>query len=493
MKILLVYPVYPDTFWSFRRALKFISKKATMPPLGLLTVAAMLPKDWEKRLIDMNVTQLKDSDLEWADNVFISAMVVQRQGVKQIVERCKKLGKKIVAGGPLFTAEPENFTEIDYLVLNEAEITLPEFLADLANGTPKHIYTTTQKPDLNNTPYPLWELINMKKYSTMIIQLSRGCPYDCEFCDIVTLFGRRHRMKNKARIIGELDSLYRAGWKGGVTLADDNFISNKQGLKMEILPAITEWMKVHNYPFSFSAEVSINLADDEELMRMLIQAGFDVLFVGIETPNEKSLAECNKIPNKGRDLLQAAKKLQSFGFVVDSGFILGFDNDDASIFFRLVKFIQKSGIVTAMVGLLNAPRGSKLYERLKQEGRLIENEDIGGNNTAFATNIIPKMGTEPLIQGYKGVLELLYSAKSYYTRVKEFFKNYKPPKRKPTGFRFYYIKALVKSFLIIGLVKPDRFHFWNLIFWSLFKKPRLFPLVLRFAIYRLHFAEIARL
>jgi len=489
----MVYPVCPDTFWSFRRALKFISKKATMPPLGLLTVAAMLPKDWEKRLIDMNVTELKDSDLEWADYVFISAMVVQRPGVLELIARCKKAKKKIVAGGPLFTSEPENFGEIDHLVLNEAEITLPEFLTDLVNGNPKHIYTTTQRPDLNNTPYPLWELINLKKYSTMIIQLSRGCPYDCEFCDIITLFGRRHRMKSKERIIGELDALYNAGWKGGVTLADDNFTSNKNNLKKEILPAITEWMKQHNYPFSFSAEVSINLADDEELMRLLIKAGFDVLFVGIETPNEKSLEECNKIPNKGRDLLQAAKKMQRFGFVVDGGFILGFDSDDESIFFRLVKFIQKSGIVTAMVGLLNAPRGSRLYNRLLDENRILADQFMTGDNTSFSTNIIPKMKTEPLIQGYRNVLSQLYSAKGYYTRVKEFFNNYQPPKRKPTGFRFYYIKALVKSFLTIGLVKPERFHFWSLIFWSLFKKPRLFPLALRFAIYRLHFAEIAGL
>ncbi len=462
-----------------------------MPPLGLLTVAAMLPKEWEKRLIDMNVTRLADSDLDWADYVLVSAMVVQRQGVWQLIERCKKAGKKLVAGGPLFTSEPASFDVIDYLVLNEAEITLPWFLTDLAKGTPQHIYTTTQRPDLNNTPYPAWELINLKKYSTMIVQLSRGCPYDCEFCDIVTLFGRTHRMKSKERIIGELDALRAAGWKGGVTLADDNFIGNKKQLKQEILPAITEWMRKNKFPFSFMAEVSINLADDEELMRMLIQAGVDVLFVGIETPNEQSLTECNKIPNKGRDLLAAAKKLQRFGFVVDGGFILGFDNDDESIFSRLVKFIQQSGIVTAMVGLLNAPRGSKLYDRLHREGRLLLEQNIVGNNTAYSTNIIPKMKTAPLIQGYKGVMARLYSSKAYYTRVKEFFKHYQPPKRKPTGFRFYYIKAVIKSFLKIGVLKRERFHFWNLIFWSLLRKPRVFPLALRFAIYRIHFAEIA--
>ncbi len=464
-----------------------------MPPLGLLTVAAMLPKEWEKRLIDMNVTKLSDSDLEWADYIFVSAMVIQRQGVREIIERCRKVGKKIVAGGPLFTLEPENFPEINHLVLNEAEITLPQFLADLEKGNPKHLYTSNERPDLNQTPLPAWELIDKKRYSTMPIQFSRGCPYDCEFCDIVTLFGRTPRIKSKEKIIAELSSLYHAGWKGGVALADDNLIAHKSRLKKEILPAITEWMRQHKYPFSFSAEVSINLADDEELMAMLIRAGFDLLFVGIETPNEKSLAECNKIPNQRRDLLAAVKKMQRAGFVVDGGFILGFDNDDESIFFRLVRFIQKSGIVTAMVGLLNAPRGSKLYERLFREGRLLTEKEILGDNTAFATNLIPKMKTELLLKGYKNVLEGIYSVKAYYSRIREFFQNYNPPKRKPTGFHLHYLLALFKSFLTLGVLRPERYHFWQLILWALFRKPRLFPLALRFAIYRVHFSEIAQI
>jgi len=460
-----------------------------MPPLGLITVASMLPKEWEKRLIDQNVTPLKDSDLEWADYIFVSAMVIQRQGVKELNERCHKIGKKVVAGGPLFTAEPENFDKIDYLVLNEAEITLPLFLADLREGKPKHIYTSEEKPNLSQTPLPAWELIDKKHYSTMPIQLSRGCPYDCEFCDIITLFGRNQRMKNKEQIIAELESLYQAGWRGGVTLADDNFISKKTILKNELLPAMTEWMHKHKYPFSFMAEVSINLADDDELMKMMIEAGFDVLFVGIETPDEQSLKECNKIPNRGRDLLASAKKMQQFGFVVDAGFILGFDNDDEGTFARLEEFIEHSGIVTAMVGLLNAPRGSRLHDRLQNEGRLVADE-IVGDNTAYSTNIIPKMKIEPLVKGYQSVLEKIYSAKPYYARVKKFFKNYKPPKRKPMAFHFYYIKAVFKTMLLIGVLRHDRRHFWKLVTWSLFRRPRLLPLVFRYAIYRAHFAEV---
>ena len=452
----------------------------------------MLPKEWEKKLVDQNVTQLKDSDLQWADYIFVSAMVIQRQGVKELIERCHKIGKKIVAGGPLFTAEPENFDEIDYLVLNEAEITLPLFLADLEKGIPKRIYTSTEKPDLSKTPYPAWELVQRKYYSTMAIQLSRGCPYDCEFCDVIILFGRNQRMKSKEQIIGELESLYQAGWRGGVTLADDNFITKKTMLKNELLPAMTDWMRKHKYPFSFSAEVSINLADDDELMRMMIQAGFDVLFVGIETPNAQSLKECNKIPNQGRDLLASAKKMQQFGFEVDAGFILGFDNDDESTFTSLEEFIEHSGIVTAMVGLLNAPRGSRLHTRLQNEGRLVPDQDIVGDNTACSTNIVPKMKIESLVKGYQNTLERLYSAKPYYARVKKFFRNYKPPKRKPMAFHFYYIKAVFRTMLFIGIFKRDRRYFWRLLTWSLFRKPRVLPLVFRYAIYRAHFSEMTK-
>jgi len=460
-----------------------------MPPLGLLTVASMLPLEWEKRLVDQNVSHLKDSDIKWADYVFVSAMVIQREGVKELIERCHRLGKKIVAGGPLFTSEPENFDEIDYLVLNEAEITLPLFLADLQTGNPKHLYTSEEKPDLSKTPVPSWHLIQKRHYSSMAIQLSRGCPYDCEFCDVITLFGRKQRMKGKDQVIAELESLYQAGWRGGVTLADDNFISKKTFLKNELLPAMQAWMQKRKYPFSFMAEVSINLADDDELMKMMIEAGFDGLFVGIETPDQQSLKECNKIPNRGRDLLASAKKMQEFGFVVDAGFILGFDNDDETTFARLEEFIEHSGIVTAMVGLLNAPKGSRLHTRLKGEGRLLTDE-IVGNNTAYSTNIVPKMNIEPLVKGYQSVLNKIYSVKPYYERVKKFFRNYKPPKRKPMAYHFYYVKAIFKTMLIIGVFKHDRKHFWKLLMWSLFKRPRLLPFVFRYAIYRVHFADV---
>ena len=263
MRILMVYPQYPDTFWSFRHALKFISKKAAFPPLGLLTVAAMLPEEWEKKLVDMNVTILTDKDIKWADYVFISAMVVQRDSVKEIISRCKKLSTKLIAGGPLFTTGHDEFDGIDHFVLGEAEVTLTPFLEDLDKGCAQHIYTSNERPDINKTPVPLWSLINMKKYSSMNIQYSRGCPFNCEFCDIIILNGHKPRTKDKEQMLVELEALYSQGWRGGVFIVDDNFIGNMKKLKTEMLPSIIKWMKERKYPFIFLTEASINLADDE--------------------------------------------------------------------------------------------------------------------------------------------------------------------------------------------------------------------------------------
>ena len=283
MKILLVYPKYPDTFWSFKHALKFVSKKAAFPPLGLLTVAAMLPEEWEKRLVDMNVNTLSDVDIQWADYVFISAMVVQRDSVKAVIARCRELGAKTVAGGPLFTTGYKEFDGVDHFVIGEAETILPPFLEDLEKGYARHIYTSNERPDISNTPIPLWSLINMKQYSSMNIQYSRGCPFNCEFCDIIILNGHKPRTKGNEQLISELEALYKQGWRSNLFIVDDNFIGNKKKLKTEILPAIIEWMRRKEYPFALSTEVSVNLADDEELIQLMVDAGFDVVFIGIET------------------------------------------------------------------------------------------------------------------------------------------------------------------------------------------------------------------
>ena len=489
MKILLIYPKYPDTFWSFKHIMKIISKKAAHPPLGLLTVAAMLPPEWDKKVVDMNVTPLDDRDIKWADYVFISAMVVQRDSVRQVITMCKELGTRVVAGGPLFTTEPDEFDDVDHLVLDEAEVTLPPFLEDLKEGSPKHLYTSNERPDLTKTPVPLWSLINMKHYASMNLQYTRGCPFDCEFCDIVILNGRKPRTKDTAQVLREMDSLYNHGWRGSLFIVDDNFIGNKKKLKSEMLPAIIKWQKEKKYPFPLFTEASINLSDDEKLMKLMVEAGFDRVFIGIETPNEESLTECHKSQNKNRDLVASVKKMQSYGLEVQGGFIVGFDSDPVSIFRNQINFIQKSGIVTAMVGLLNAPHGTRLFKRLEQENRLLK--DFTGNNTDFSMNFIPKMNHETLINGYKHILNTIYAPKQYYERIKVFLSQYKPQQKlKVSQVRLNYISGFIKSIWVLGVKEKGRRYYWKLFISTLLKRPRLFPLSMILSVYGLHFRKV---
>ncbi len=490
MKILFVYPQYPDTFWSFKYALKFISRKASYPPLGLLTVASMLPKEWEKRLIDMNVTALSDEDLIWADAVFLSAMAVQRSSAENVIKRCRERGVRVVAGGPLFTTQYDAFEEVDHLVLNEAESTLPLFLEDLKKGSPQHIYTSKEYPDIGKTPSPQWNLIEMKKYVTMSIQYSRGCPFTCEFCDITNLYGHKPRTKSREQLLCELENLYEQGWRVGVFFVDDNFIGHKKSLKKEILPSLIGWMEKKKYPFYFLTEASINISDDEELMRCMVKAGFRRVFVGIETPHEESLTECHKYLNRNRDLISCVKKIQKSGLEVMGGFIVGFDHDPPSIFEKQIHFIQKSGIVTAMVGLLNAPRGTRLYHRLKREKRLLS--DVSGDNMDFSVNFIPKMNREALIRGYKRILNTIYSPQHYYERVKTFLKGYKPEKfRRKIYFKRIYFFAFLRSIWILGIRGKERMYYWKLISWALLRRPRFLGMAVSFAIYGFHFRKIA--
>ncbi len=412
MNVLMVYPEFPDTFWSFKHALAFVDKAAGMPPLGLLTVAAMLPPEWDLRLVDMNVTPLRDGDLAWADLVFISAMIVQRDAAAAAIRRCKAAGLPIVAGGPLFTSESAAFPEVDHFVLNEAELTLPPFLADLAAGRPQRTYTTDQYADMHASPLPRWDLVDLKHYATTAVQFSRGCPFDCEFCNITALFGHRPRVKTATQIVAELDSFYRLGWRGRVFFVDDNLIGNRKYLKEQLLPAIIEWRKGKQASMPFNTEASINLADDPELMRLMVEAGFDGVFIGIETPEESSLAECNKKQNVGRDLVEDVKRIQRAGLEVQGGFILGFDSDTPSMFQRQIDFIQRSGIVTAMVGLLQAPPATRLWRRMEEEGRL--RGESTGNNVEAATNIVPKMPIDTLYAGYRDVVSHLYEPEQYY-------------------------------------------------------------------------------
>lgn len=490
MNILFIYPEFPDTFWSFKHALRFVKKKSTSPPLGLLTIAGMLPETWGKRLVDMNVKALNPIDIQWADMVFISAMAVQRQSTISVIQQIKEQGKIIVAGGPLFTMEKEDFPQVDHLILNEGEITLPLFLSDLAHGTPKRIYETQDFADIRFSPVPLWELMDMNSYDSMSLQYSRGCPFGCDFCNVTSLLGHKMRLKTTEQFIAELDSLYQRGWRRNIFIVDDNFIGNRQVLKEELLPALIEWRKGKKGCL-FITEASINLSDDDQLIDMMVKAGFTQVFIGIETPDEESLAECHKSQNRHRDLVSSIQKLQSLGLQVMGGFIVGFDNDDERIFNRQIEFIQRSGIVTAMVGLLQAPTGTVLYQRMLREGRLSK-QAYSGDNVDGESNIIPVMSPQKLKEGYHKILDSIYSAKTYTERVISFLKTYNPRQHAVT-LQWQEILALFRSIWELGIKGKDRHYYWKLFFWALFHQPKKFPLAITFSIYGYHFYKVNQL
>jgi radical SAM superfamily enzyme YgiQ (UPF0313 family) len=488
MKILFVYPKYPDTFWSYKHALRFLNKKAAIPPLGLLTVAAMLPETWEKKLVDLNTTELKDDELKWADMVFISAMIIQKSSVQEVIARCKALGKTVVAGGPLFTAQSEQFKGVDHLILNEAEVTLPLFLRDLDAGKAKPLYTSQDKPVLTETPVPLWSLIPLENYAVIPVQYSRGCPFSCEFCDIIIMYGRTPRTKTPQQLVGELQSLYEAGWRGDVFIVDDNFIGNKANVK-KLLPVLIEWQKDHQFPFSLMTEASVNLADDDELMQLMNQANFQKVFVGIETPDLAGLKGCGKTQNASRSLPDSVKTIQQHGMQVMAGFILGFDTDTETIFQQQIDFIQETGIVTAMVGLLNALPHTPLWHRLNDEGRLLK--ETTGENTDGSLNFSPLMGAKDLIEGYQKILSTIYSHKYYYRRIGTFMRNYKPnaqirnPKKEE-------ILAFFRSTWHIGVLSKARIPYWKLMIKTLLFQRNAFPAAVELAISGQHFLKTTK-
>jgi radical SAM superfamily enzyme YgiQ (UPF0313 family) len=485
-RILLIYPQHPDTFWSFRHVLKFISKKAAFPPLGLLTVASMLPPAWEKKLVDMNVSPLKNEDIIWADYVLIGAMIIQKDSARDVIARCREFEKTLIAGGPLFTTGFEEFEGIDHCVRGEAENIIPKLVEDLEKGCAQPLYEAQEFPDIKSTPIPLWDLIDLKDYAIMSVQYSRGCPFDCEFCDIIVMNGHVPRTKGKEQLIDELEALYMRGWRGQVFIVDDNFIGNRVRVK-EAIREIIHWNSKRRHPFLFLTEASINLADDEELMELMAAAGFQRVFVGIETPVEESLQECNKIQNRGSDLAEKVRKIQLHGMEVIGGFIVGFDSDPPSIFEKQIDLIQKSGVVTAMVGILNAFPGTRLHKRLKEEKRLVDGST--GNNVSPLINFLPRMESHRLIEGYRAIIRTIYSPREYYERIITFLKEYRPAH--VPRIRWTEMKAVIKSFWFIGVVGEARKYYWKLLSWTLLKRPRALSLAVAMAICGIHLQKVA--
>ena len=462
MNVLLLYPKMPDTFWSMKSLMEMISKETSYPPLGLLTISSLLPTDWNRKLIDLNVTTLDPADIEWAHLIFISAMNLQTEYVTKAIEECKKFGKTIVAGGPLFTNSHEKFPEVDHFVLNEAEITLPLFLNDFNNGIPKKYYTTEEFADITQSPLPDWNLIDISKYAYAIVQYSRGCPYQCDFCDVTALFGRRPRTKNANQIIRELNKILVLGHPEMILFADDNLIGNRKELKLSLLPELIKWRRLNKTAPGFATQATINLADDEELMNLMLEAGFRHIFVGIETTDVESLESCKKRQNLRRNMLDDVKMLQQKGFILTAGFIVGFDSDKETIFDQLIDFIQKSGIVMATVNILKAPPGTDLYKNLLQENRIIEPFDFDENKT----NIITKMDKDVLYKGYKKILDTIYKPARVFERSHQFLSNYgtykvENPIQKKINFNDLF--TVLRVIYFAGIRGKERRYFWKLI------------------------------
>jgi radical SAM superfamily enzyme YgiQ (UPF0313 family) len=499
MNALLIYPEFPDTFWSFKHALKFLGKRAAQPPLGLMTVAALLPRTWKKRLVDTNVEPLRDRDLAWADVVLLSGMHIQSESLLAIVERCRASGLRTVVGGPITSSVPAAELKADHVVIGEAESLITDLAQELEEGTARPVYQADERPEMATSPLPDLSLIKMQRYSTMTVQYSRGCPFNCEFCDIIEIYGRRPRTKAIAQVLAELDQLRAAGWREAVFIVDDNFIGNKARAK-ELLKALCEWRTQVAAGFDFITEASLNLADDAELMQLMKDAGFKSVFLGIETPDESGLVASNKLQNTRRSLLESVARIQSYGIEVMGGFILGFDTDKEDIFDRMVEFIQKSGIPIAMVGLLQAMPGTQLFRRLRREGRIV---DAGGGNNTFCDrlNFLPRMDSARLVEGYREVMKRIYNCEAYYERVKLYLNRAHPkpakraaeeqPGRQPQQFKPWMtranLRALVHSIVRQGVFGRHQWSYWKFLAEAATRYRRCFGAAMTLAVMGYHF------
>jgi len=490
--VLLVYPEFPASYWGYNFALDFVGKKAAMPPLGLLTVAGIFPEEYPLKVVDMNVQPLTDEHLDWADLVFTSTMIVQQDSLKEVVQLCNQARIPVIAGGPYPTSYYEDLEGVDHLVLDEVEDTLLDFLHDLEQGTAKRIYRAPEKPEVSRSPLPRYDLIDLNEYATMALQFSRGCPFDCEFCDITKLFGRKTRTKTNDQVLAEFDLLYRLGWRGSLFLVDDNFIGNKRAA-LSLLTDVARWQKKRDFPFSLFTEASVNLGRLEPLMDAMIDSGFSSVFLGIETPNPEALLKTKKKQNTrtGEEhyLLNAVRTIQQKGMEVMGGFILGLDGDSEDAFDSQIEFIQESGIPMAMVGLLSALKGTDLYHRLQREGRLLK--ESTGNNFHITLNFETEMDREVLIEGYKRVMTTIYdpTLKNYFERCWTLLRNLKYTEHTVRPFGKTELLATAKSMKrqLLSRQGPAYVRFLVRVFRY---NPRLLTEAVRLAIMGYHFEKI---
>jgi radical SAM superfamily enzyme YgiQ (UPF0313 family) len=468
MRVLLVYPVFPPSFWSFEETIRLVGRKAMLPPLGLVTVAALLPQEWEFKLVDRNVREITESEWDWADIVMLSAMIVQKQDLLAQIREAKRRGKTVVIGGPYPTALPQECMDAgpDFLVLDEGEVTIPMFLRALEQGETSGTFRSNgEKPDVTLTPIPRFDLLELDAYSEMSIQFSRGCPFLCEFCDIIVLYGRKPRTKTPQQTLAELNRLYELGWRRSVFVVDDNFIGNKKNVK-DMLRQLKPWMIEHGYPFSFATEASVDLAQDQELMDLMRECNFGAVFLGIETPDTDSLALTKKTQNNRDSLTESVTRIARSGLRVMAGFIIGFDNEKPGAGQRIVDFVEQTAVPTATFSMLQALPDTALFKRLAREGRLIEG--FGGDiNQTTLMNFVPTRPVEEIAREYVEGFWKLYDPNLFLDRVFRHFMLLKEATypRKPRSAKkklnWVNLRAMGTIFWRQGVVRKSRIKFWR--------------------------------
>ena len=487
MRALLLYPRFPQSFWSFEKTLALVDRKALLPPLGLITVAAIFPQEWEYKLVDRNVRSVTEAEWEWAELVILSGMIVQKADMLVGIKEAKSRGIPVAVGGPYATSLPDEVAEADYLILDEGEITIPLFVEAFNRGDKQGIFRSEEKAAVTETPIPRYDLLEFDAYDNMSVQFSRGCPFQCEFCDIIVLYGRKPRTKEPKQLIAELECLYDLGWHGAVFMVDDNFIGNKRNVKL-LLKELKVWMKEKDYPFSFLTEASVDLANDSELMELMVACNFKRVFLGIETPDEASLALTQKFQNTRDPLSESVDKITRAGLQIMAGFIIGFDNEKAGAGDRIVRFVEQTGIPLAMFSMLQALPNTALWHRLAKEGRLL-NQDANANQTTLM-NFIPTRPLEDIAREYVNGFWTLYDPGQYLDRTYRHYMKLGIPKhvikRKMDPKT---IKALLTLCWRQGILGSTRWKFWYNMIRIYLRSPRLVPLYFISCAYIEHFTE----